>query len=80
MNMLLHLFGYFKKTLTTDEKGYFLDSLEQYSMKKVPLSVPLAIIYTWTLRFNETYLVNQSIFRPYPIEILNVTDSGKGID
>lgn len=80
MNMLMHLFGYFKKSLSKEEKSYFLDTLEQYSMKKLPLSVPIAIIYAWVLRFNEKYLIQQTIFRPYPLEILDVTDSGKGID
>ena len=80
INMLMHLFGYFKKVLSKDEKAYFLDILEQYSLKKVPFSVPISVIYVWVIRFDEEYLKNQEIFNPYPIEILDVTDSGKGID
>ncbi len=79
MNMLMHLLGYFKKELTQEEKAYFLDILEQYSQKKIPFSVPISIIYSWVIRFNEPYLKEQTIFRPYPIDILDVTDSGKGI-
>jgi uncharacterized protein YbgA (DUF1722 family)/uncharacterized protein YbbK (DUF523 family) len=80
INMLMHLFGYFKRELSKDEKAYFLDILEQYSDKKVPFSVPLSIIYTWVIRFQEPYLIDQIIFRPYPKGMLDVTDSGKGID
>jgi uncharacterized protein YbgA (DUF1722 family)/uncharacterized protein YbbK (DUF523 family) len=80
MNMLMHLLGYFKNDLEKEEKAYFLDVLEQYSMKKVPFSVPIAIIYAWVIRFDETYLKEQTIFRPYPLEILDVADSGKGLD
>ncbi len=80
INMLMHLFGYFKKELTKEEKAYFLDLLEQYSLKKVPFSVPIAIISAWVVRFDEPYLKLQTIFKPYPMEILDVTDSGKGID
>ncbi len=80
INMLMHLFGYFKNELTKDEKAYFLDVMEQYHTKKVPFSVPIAIIYSWVIRFDEEYLKYQTIFKPYPLGILNVSDSGKGID
>lgn len=79
INMLQHLFGYFSKELTKDEKAFFLDHLESYRNKKVPFSVPLAIIHTWTMRFQNNYLLNQRIFEAFPKEILDVTDSGKGI-
>jgi len=78
--MLMHLFGYFKKELTSTEKAYFLDTLEKYHMKKIPFSVPIAIIHAWVVRFDEKYLKYQTIFEPYPAEILDVSDSGKGID
>ena len=80
INMLMHLFGYFKNELSKDEKAYFLDVLEQYNSKKIPYSVPISLIYVWVIRFNESYLKDQLIFNPYPKEILEVTDSGKGID
>jgi uncharacterized protein YbgA (DUF1722 family)/uncharacterized protein YbbK (DUF523 family) len=80
INMLMHLLGYFKNNLSKEEKAYFLDMLEQYSQKKIPFSVPISIIYSWVVRFNEPYLSQQTIFVPYPREILDVTDSGKGID
>ncbi|WZL81954.1 DUF523 and DUF1722 domain-containing protein [Vallitaleaceae bacterium 9-2] len=80
INMLMHLFGYFKKELTSTEKAYFLDTLEKYHMKKIPFSVPIAIIHAWVVRFDEKYLKYQTIFEPYPAEILDVSDSGKGID
>lgn len=80
INMLMHLLGYFKNELSKEEKAYFLDVIQQYSMKKIPFSLPIAVIYSWVVRFDEPYLKNQRIFKPYPLEILDVTDSGKGID
>ncbi|MCH4890433.1 DUF523 and DUF1722 domain-containing protein [Acidaminobacter sp. JC074] len=79
INMLMHLFGYFKKELSSQEKAFFLEMLDQYKDMKVPFSVPLSLIYVWVIRFDETYLKDQVIFNPYPREILDVTDSGKGI-
>ncbi|MCT4595126.1 MAG: DUF523 and DUF1722 domain-containing protein [Anaeromicrobium sp.] len=77
VNMLLHLFGYFSKYITKDEKVFFLDTLESYSDKRVPFSVPLALIYSWVMRFENKYLLNQTIFNPYPKELVDLRDSGK---
>ncbi|MBW6410712.1 YbgA family protein [Clostridium weizhouense] len=79
INMLLHLFGYFSKDLTTKEKAFFLDNLERYRQKKVPFSLPLTIINSWVIRFDNKYLLSQKIFQAFPIELVEVTDSGKGI-
>lgn len=79
INMLLHLFGYFSKDLSKEEKSFFLDNLEMYHNSRVPFSVPLTIIKGWVIRFNNEYLLNQRIFEPYPEELITVTDSGKGI-
>jgi len=79
-NMLLHIFGYFKDDLLAEEKAYFLDLLSQYNEKKVPFSVPLSLLGAWVIRYDEKYLKGQSIFEPFPKGIIDVTDSGKGID
>lgn len=79
VNMLLHLFGYFSKELSKEEKAFFLDNLEKYQNKKVPFSLPLTIIKSWAIRFNNEYLLEQKIFESFPIELIEVTDSGKGI-
>ncbi|WP_288221403.1 DUF523 and DUF1722 domain-containing protein [uncultured Clostridium sp.] len=79
INMLLHLFGYFSKDLSKEEKSFFLDTLEKYQNKKVPFSLPLTIIKSWAIRFNNEYLLEQKIFESFPIELVEVTDSGKGI-
>ncbi|MDF2613072.1 MAG: uncharacterized protein K0S71_858 [Clostridia bacterium] len=79
INMLLHLFGYFSQDLSKHEKAFFLDSLESYGDKKVPFSVPLTIIHAWVIRFENEYLLNQTIFEAFPAALIEVTDSGKGI-
>lgn len=79
INMMMHIFGYFSNQLTSQEKVYFDEQLSLYRHHKIPFSSMMSILYTWVLRFNVDYLMNQSIFRPYPIEIMDRTDSGKGI-
>ncbi|KMT21991.1 YbgA family protein [Clostridium cylindrosporum] len=79
INMLLHLFGYFSNELSQEEKAFFLDSLENYRTKKVPFSVPLAIVHSWVIRFQNEYLLSQTIFETFPGDLVDVTDSGKGV-
>jgi len=79
INVLLHIFGYFKNDLSSGEKAFFLEQLEQYSEKRIPFSVMLNILRTWVIRFEEHYLRGQTIFEPYPLALFTVTDSGKGL-
>ncbi len=78
INVLMHALGYFKKGLSAREKAYFLDQLELYRAGKVPLSAPVSVINAWIARFDQEYLARQTFFSPYPVELLEITDSGKG--
>lgn len=79
INVMLHIFGYFSKELSTSEKAYFLDTLENYRSQHIPQSTVMAILWSWVLRFDEPYLLKQTIFRPFPKELIQMTDSGKGL-
>lgn len=79
INMILHLFGYFSKDLSKDEKLYFLENLEDYNNNRIPFSVPLSLIRSWTIRFENDYLKNQTIFESFPQVLTYVRDSGKSI-
>lgn len=80
INVLLHGFGYFSKNLNTDEKAWFLDALERYRQKKLPLSAILSVLRAWIARFDEHYLAQQAYFEPYPDSLKEISDSGKGRD
>lgn len=78
INVLMHGLGYFSKELSAREKSYFLDTLERYRIGKVPLSVPIGVLRSWIVRFENEYLGQQTFFEPYPVELMEITDSGKG--
>jgi len=80
INVLLHAFGYVADGLTKEEKAFFLDTLEQYRNRRVPLSVPASLMRSWIVRFDVTYLAEQVYFEPFPQELVEVLDSGKGRD
>lgn len=78
INVLMHALGYFSDALSAKEKAFFLDSLEQYRNEKIPLSVPVNIAQSWIVRFENEYLSNETFFEPYPQDLVEITDSGKG--
>lgn len=78
INVLMHALGYFSEELSSKEKAFFLDSLENYREGKVPLSVPVHLLKTFIIRFDEEYLMDQTYFEPYPEQLVEITDSGKG--
>jgi uncharacterized protein YbgA (DUF1722 family) len=79
-NVLLHAMGYFKDRLSPAEKAHFLELLERYRQDKAPLSAPLAVVQGWIARWGQDYLAGQAYLRPYPLDLLELSDSGKGRD
>jgi len=78
INTLMHGLGYFSKKLTSKEKAYFLDLLESYRNHRIPLSAILSVLKSWIIKYNEEYLSRQTYFEPYPKELTDISDSGKG--
>jgi len=78
VNVLMHALGYFKDRLSSGEKAHFLDLLEQYRGGKVPLSALNSVVRSWIVRFGEDYLDRQRYFDPFPEDLVEITDSGKG--
>jgi uncharacterized protein YbgA (DUF1722 family)/uncharacterized protein YbbK (DUF523 family) len=78
INALMHILGFFSKELTSREKRHFLDSLEAYRDGRLPLLSVTNILWSWGLRFDFTYLLDQVFFHPFPQGLLAIQDSGKG--
>jgi uncharacterized protein YbgA (DUF1722 family) len=64
--------GYFSPALSSDEKAFFLDALQQYRQGTLPLSVPTHLLKGWIVRFGQDYLSTQSYFQPYPQELADL--------
>ena len=78
INSLMHAFGYVSGELKPAERRFFLQSLERYRLGRIPMGVPLGIMREFAVRCESSYLLGQSLFEPYPEELMLVTDSGKG--
>ncbi|WP_442598589.1 YbgA family protein [Neobacillus sp. D3-1R] len=78
INVCQHIAGYFKQQLSDDEKQFFAEMLEKYRNDKVPLSSLTSVLKSWVIRFKNDYLKVQTFFEPYPEELVEISDSGKG--
>jgi uncharacterized protein YbgA (DUF1722 family)/uncharacterized protein YbbK (DUF523 family) len=78
INTLQHAFGWISKNLSKEEKQFFIRSLEEYRDERIPLSTLLHLIHAWAIRFKNDYLLAQVLLNPYPRELTEITDSGKG--
>ena len=78
INVLMHSFGYFSRQLTSGEKAFFLEALEDYREGRIPLSSAAHVLNSWIIRFESGYLKDQEYFHPFPMELVTLKDSGKG--
>jgi uncharacterized protein YbgA (DUF1722 family)/uncharacterized protein YbbK (DUF523 family) len=65
-NVMLHMLGYFKKDLTTDEKQEMLEIIDAYRGEYVPLVVPLTLFSHYVRKYNQPYLKQQTYLNPHP--------------
>lgn len=64
-SVFMHIFGYFSKYLTQNEKQLFFEMLEQFRENKITLGNMLLEISCMIYRFDSTYLTNQTYFLLY---------------
>lgn len=65
-NVLMHLMGYFKAALSTEEKQEFIELLDEYRTGLIPLVVPVTMLKHYLRRLPDSYLAEQTYFNPYP--------------
>ncbi len=80
INTALHAFGGFSERLSPLERKYFLDAVEEYRDERIPASALFTLLKAWAVRFEVRYLLDQVFLDPFPKELVEITDSGKGRD
>jgi uncharacterized protein YbgA (DUF1722 family)/uncharacterized protein YbbK (DUF523 family) len=78
INVLQHALGYMSDKISPREKTHFLNLLDDYRNDRFPLSALLSVLESWIIRFGESYLLDQFYFQPFPRNLVEITDSGKG--
>ena len=68
-NVLLHIFGYFKKLINKDEKEHILTACQEYKEGIIPLIAVVKLLNLYVKRFDDKYLKVQKFLNPYPKEL-----------
>ena len=78
LSVIMSIFEKYKSKLSLDEVNMFEDIVRSYQKGKTPFSTLAVAIRMYATRFSDKEVLNQSFFNPYPEELINITDSGKG--
>jgi uncharacterized protein YbgA (DUF1722 family)/uncharacterized protein YbbK (DUF523 family) len=68
-NVLLHILGYFKKDLRSEEKAGLVDMIGEYRAGLVPLLAPLTMLRYYARMLDRRYLAMQVYLNPSPAEL-----------
>ncbi len=68
-DVLQHIMGYFKRYLSPDEKRELLKIIEDYRLGRIPLIVPVIILYHYAIKFDIEYLTKQFYLRRFNLTI-----------
>lgn len=69
-NVLMHIMGYVKDALDSDDKQELLDVLERYRVGQVPLIVPLTLLKHHLRKHPDPYIAQQVYLNPHPEELM----------
>jgi uncharacterized protein YbgA (DUF1722 family)/uncharacterized protein YbbK (DUF523 family) len=72
IEVLMHAFGHVSKQLSHYEKTFFLDTLRKYRQGRIPLGANLLILKSWSIRFEDSNLMKQTFFDPYPEDLVDL--------
>jgi uncharacterized protein YbgA (DUF1722 family)/uncharacterized protein YbbK (DUF523 family) len=68
-NVLMHMMGYFREELSSDEKKELLGVIDFYRKGHIPLIVPITLINHYVRKYNQPYLKQQAYLNPHPLEL-----------
>lgn len=71
-------FDRFASKLSEEERSFFLENVEEYKNEKIPFSVLVKLISAEAIRFNDQFLLGQTFLHPFPLDLMEISDSGKG--
>ncbi|NLS11762.1 DUF1722 domain-containing protein [Vibrio sp. SM6] len=68
-NVLMHIQGYFKRSLNAMQKQELANLILQYRQGILPLIAPLTLIQHYLSTYPDPYLADQRYLAPYPAEL-----------
>ena len=78
ISIIINIFEKYKSRLNEEEIAMFNDLITSYQNQKIPFSTLGVVIKMYATRFKDRDVLSQTFFCPYPENLINITDSGKG--
>lgn len=78
LSIIIKVFEKYKNMLNEEEINMFNGLIESYENQRIPFSTLKVVIKMYATRFKDKDILNQTFFYPYPENLINITDSGKG--
>ncbi|MBU0943942.1 MAG: DUF523 and DUF1722 domain-containing protein [Proteobacteria bacterium] len=78
VNTLYHAYGWISEKMSSEEKHYIISTFEEYRDERIPLQAATRLIEAQAIRFQREYLLSQHLLHPFPGELSDLSDSGKG--
>lgn len=78
LSIIIKVFEKYKNMLNEEEINMFNGLIESYENQRIPFSTLEVVIKMYAIRFKDKDILNQTFFYPYPENLINITDSGKG--
>ncbi|MGB5643952.1 MAG: DUF523 and DUF1722 domain-containing protein [Gammaproteobacteria bacterium] len=69
-NVLMHVMGFLKNKITSDDKQELIEILDNYRSGRVPLIVPITLMRHHLRRYPDEYISSQYYMSPYPEELM----------
>jgi len=69
-NVLMHVMGYVKNHLTSDEKAEMLEHIEAHRKNLVPVIVPITLLNHFLRKYPNDYIAGQYYLEPHPRELM----------
>jgi uncharacterized protein YbgA (DUF1722 family) len=69
-NVLMHVMGFLKNKIDSDDKQEMIEVMDSYRHGKVPLIVPITLMRHHLRRFPDEYISSQYYMAPYPEELM----------
>ncbi|PLA74808.1 DUF1722 domain-containing protein [Hydrogenovibrio sp. SC-1] len=69
INVLDHIYGYFKKSLSDQEKHLYIESREEFRQQIIPLIAVIKLLQQFLQHYGSDYLSTQVILDPYPADL-----------
>lgn len=69
VNVVQHMYGYFKEQVSESEKAFFTETLEEFRQGIVPFISVMKLLEQFIRHYGSEYLATQWIIHPYPADL-----------